>query len=130
MTALFKPLSGLFTQTKYIPLKYCPLILEFEIVNDPNDPVIWPGVNVPTPPLPAPSLNNFYNENCSDEALISQIQLKCDLVTLDNGLDNEYAKHLLSGKSLPINYDTYIFSDADNYRLELLMQRHEKFNKT
>ena len=43
MTALFKPLSGLFTQTKYIPLKYCPLVLEFEIVNDPNDPVIWPG---------------------------------------------------------------------------------------
>ena len=40
--------------------------------------------------------------------MISQVQLKCDLVTLDNGLENEYSKHLLTGKSLPINYDTYI----------------------
>ena len=40
--------------------------------------------------------------------MISQVQIKCDLVTLDNGLENEYVAHLLSGKSLPINYDTYI----------------------
>ena len=104
MTALFKPLSGLFTQNKYIPLRYCPLIIEFEVVNDPNDPIIWPGVPRPGTPV----LADFYDETCSNEWLISQIQLKCDLVTLDNGLENEYAKHLLSGKSLPINYDTYI----------------------
>ena len=36
------------------------------------------------------------------------VQLKCDLITLDNGLENEYASHLLSGKSLPINYSTFI----------------------
>jgi len=58
MTALFKPLSGLFTQTKYIPLRYCPLILEFEVVNDPNDPIIWPkpysGATPPGPPTPGP----------------------------------------------------------------------------
>ena len=41
MSVLFKPLSGLFAQTKYIPLRYCPLILEFEVVNDVNDPVIY-----------------------------------------------------------------------------------------
>jgi hypothetical protein len=40
ITALFKPLSGLFLQNKYIPLRYCPLVLEFELVNDPNDPII------------------------------------------------------------------------------------------
>ena len=45
---------------------------------------------------------------CSNEWIISQVQLKCDLVTLDNGLENEYVAHLLSGKSLPINYDTYV----------------------
>ncbi len=27
---------------------------------------------------------------------------------LDNALDNSYAEHLLSGKALPINYNTYI----------------------
>ena len=34
--------------------------------------------------------------------------VKCDVCTLDNGLDNSYAEHLLSGKSLPINYNTYV----------------------
>ena len=78
---------------KTIPLRYCPLVLEFEIVNDPNDPIIWPGVAQPGMPNPL----DFYDEICSNEWLISQIQLKCDLVTLDNGLENEYFKHLLAG---------------------------------
>ena len=34
-------------------------------------------------------------------------QCKCDLLTLVNSLDNEYASHLLSGKSLPINFTTW-----------------------
>ena len=102
MTVLFKPLSGLFSQQKYIPLRYCPLILEFEIVNDVNDPVIYSTFQSST------STADFSIDNCSNEWMISQVQLKCDLVTLDNGLENEYVAHLLSGKSLPINYDTYI----------------------
>ena len=38
---------------------------------------------------------------------IYDIQCKCDLLTLDNSLENEYASHLLSGKSLPINFCTW-----------------------
>ena len=38
---------------------------------------------------------------------ISGTQCKCDLLTLDNSLDNEYASHLLSGRSLPINFNTW-----------------------
>ena len=37
----------------------------------------------------------------------TDIQCKCDLLTLDNSLDNEYASHLLSGKSHPINFSTW-----------------------
>jgi hypothetical protein len=33
--------------------------------------------------------------------------VKCDLLTLDNALDNEYAALLLSGKSLPINFSSW-----------------------
>ena len=55
-----------------------------------------------------PELKDFTQANSSNELMISQVQIKCDLVTLDSGLENEYASHLLSGKSLPINYDTYI----------------------
>ncbi len=39
---------------------------------------------------------------------ISDVQSKCDLVTQDNALANSYAEHLLTGKSLPTNYNTYI----------------------
>jgi hypothetical protein len=46
----------------------------------------------------------------SDSFLIDNVQLKCDLVQLDNSLDNEYAQHLLSGKSLPINFSTFTCS--------------------
>ena len=38
---------------------------------------------------------------------ISDIQCKMDLLTLDSSLQNEYANHLLSGKSLPINLSSY-----------------------
>ena len=41
-----------------------------------------------------------------DQWGITDIQCKCDLLTLGNSLDNEYASHLLSGKSLPINFST------------------------
>ena len=36
------------------------------------------------------------------------MRIIADVVTLDNGLQNSYAEHVLSGKSLPINYSTYI----------------------
>ena len=38
---------------------------------------------------------------------ISDIQCKCDLLELDSSLSNEYVSHLLSGKSLPINFNTW-----------------------
>ena len=34
--------------------------------------------------------------------------VQCDVCTLDNNLNNEYVKHLLEGKGLPITYTTYI----------------------
>ena len=38
---------------------------------------------------------------------ISDIQCKIDLLTLDSSLQNAYASHLLSSKSLPINFSSY-----------------------
>jgi hypothetical protein len=39
---------------------------------------------------------------------IQDIRIVCDVVTLDSALQNSYAEHVLSGKTLPINYSTYI----------------------
>eukprot|EP00972_Heterocapsa_arctica_P069726 10301941-Heterocapsa_arctica.AAC.1 len=38
---------------------------------------------------------------------ISDAQVKCDLLQLDNSLENEYTEHLLSGKSLLINCSSW-----------------------
>jgi hypothetical protein len=98
-TVLFKPLSGLLMQSKYIPLRYCPLTIELELVNDAVEPVLdYRDANQST----------FTINNTSDKWQIINVMAKCDVCTLDNALDNSYAEHLLSGKSLPINYNTYI----------------------
>ena len=79
---MFKPMLGLFNQDKLLPLRYCPIQIELELVNSQAD-----AVTTET----AESFSNGANWDISD------IQCKCDLLTLDNTLDNEYASHLLSG---------------------------------
>ena len=40
MTVLFFPLSGLLNQNKYLPLKWAPLTIELELVDDKNEPIL------------------------------------------------------------------------------------------
>jgi len=88
----FKPMLGLFNQEKLIPLRYCPIQIELELVNQTTDAVSIQAAN------------GFTNGSNWD---ITDIQCKCDLLELDSSLQNEYASHLLSGKSLPINFSTW-----------------------
>jgi hypothetical protein len=99
-TVLFKPLSGLIGQNKMIPLRYCPLTFEFELVNNPNVPILSTLVTSGT--------DAFTALNTSVSWSIANVQVKVDVCTLDNSLDNSYAEHLLSGKALPINFSTYV----------------------
>ena len=96
-TISFTPLSGILSQPKYLPLRYLNgLTLELEMVSDPTVPFV---LNTIAP---------FTTANTSITWVIQNVQMKCDIVTLDNALDNSYAELLLSGKSLPISYSTYI----------------------
>ena len=79
----FKPMLGLFNQKKLIPLRYCPIQIELELVNQQADAVTTEV---------AEGFQNGVNWDISD------IQCKCDLLELDSSLSNEYASHLLSGK--------------------------------
>ena len=89
---MFKPMLGIFNQEKLIPLRYCPIQIELELVNQQADAVTTE---------PTEGFSNGVNLDISD------IQCKCDLLELDSSLSNEYAVHLLSGKSLPINFNTW-----------------------
>jgi hypothetical protein len=92
----FKPLSGLLSQAKWLPIRYCPIQIELELVNGALDAIVDPAAA------------GFDAADTSVDWQIEDCQLKCDLATLDNAVDNQIADHLLSGKPLPINYQTYI----------------------
>jgi hypothetical protein len=101
-TVLFQPLMGIFNQEKYLPIRYAPITIEMELVNTFDEVVVWP-------PNAAPgALGQWAQTVCSKDWKIIQVQVKCDVCTLDNALDNEYAQHLMSGQSLPINYNTFV----------------------
>ena len=70
--------------------------IELELVTNHLDPIVDPTVA------------GFDGADASTDWQISDVQVKCDIVTLDNTLQNNYDSHLLSGKTLPINYNTYI----------------------
>jgi hypothetical protein len=100
MTVLFKPLSGILNQRKLLPLKYAPLTIELELVDNATDPILSNFSGTAT--------NAFKATNTSVQWSINNVQVKCDVCTLDNALDNSYTQHLLNGKSLPISYNTFI----------------------
>lgn len=87
--AMFTPAFGLFKQDKLIPLRYCILQIELELVSNMSDAFQHNG--------------GTYTANWG----VTDIQCKCDLLIRDNSLDNEYASLLLSGKSLPISFSTW-----------------------
>ena len=103
-TVLFKPCSGLFNQPKMLPIRYMPITIELEIVHDNTEPV----VSVTTNGQNSFDITDGAGGNTSTSWQIQNVQVKVDVVTLDNQLDNSYAEHLLSGKALPINYQTYV----------------------
>jgi hypothetical protein len=98
LTVLFRPLSGLLNQNKMLPIRYAPITIELELVDTATEPVITLQTTG-TDYLAATTSNDWQIEN---------VQVKVDVCTLDNALDNSYAQHLLSGKSLPISYNTFV----------------------
>ena len=88
---VFTPLFGLLNQEKLLPLRYCPIQIELELVNS--------GAG-------AVHVGSYNGETHTANFDITDAQVKCDLLTLDGSLENEYASHLLSGKTLPINFPT------------------------
>ena len=107
MTVGFKPLCGLFSQFKYIPLKYAPITLELELVNSMTEPIIiQTGTGTDVGVFPDGTVAQ--PQNTSNRWEINNVHLNCDICHLDNNLNNAYVEHLLGGKSLPITMTTYI----------------------
>lgn len=83
-------LSGLLQCGKMLPLRYLQgLQIELELVNAYIDAACVLNGNPPV-------------------WEISEVSIKADTLMLDSQLDNEYTSHLLSGKTLPINFSSYV----------------------
>ena len=107
MTVGFKPLCGLFSQFKYIPLKYAPITLELELVNSMTEPIIiQTGTGTNAGDFPDGLVAQ--PQNTSNKWEINNVHLTCDICHLDNNLNNAYVEHLLGGKALPITMTTFI----------------------
>jgi hypothetical protein len=98
LTVLFRPLSGLLNQNKMLPIRYAPITIELELVDTATEPVITLQTTG----------SEYLAATTSNDWQIENVQVKVDVCTLDNALDNSYAQHLLSGKSLPISYNTFV----------------------
>ena len=110
MTVSFKLLSGLLRQPKFIPLRYLPITIELTLVDDPHLPIVSGTTTNRTVNDVGGGLDmgNFTDRNTSRSWLIQNAMVKCDLITLDSGLNESYAKVLEEGKKLTINYNTFI----------------------
>ena len=85
---------GLFGQHLYIPTKYAPITLEFEL-----------GSNVAA----------YLNTSTADVAVsgsqtftISDCRVLSDVVLLDGAMENKVAQHLSSGKTLPLHVVSWV----------------------
>ena len=119
MTVCFKPLAGIFSQFKYLPLKYMGnLTIELELVSSALDCIVNPDDYDEADTAIAQLLREKFTKdvalpggnatNTSTDFELNNAFVQCDVCTLDNNLNNEYVKHLLEGKGLPITYTTYI----------------------
>jgi hypothetical protein len=93
----FKPLFGIFNQPRYIPLQFCPLTVEFELVTSATDAIATELAG-----------SQFPTAETSQSWEISDCQIKADVVELDSAVHNEYASHVMQGHPIPINYTSYI----------------------
>ena len=73
------------------------LVFEFELIGDKGD-AFAEGV----------AGGNFTPTDTGSDWAMSDVRLTSDVVVLDSALQNSYSEHVLSGKSLNIQYGTYI----------------------
>ena len=103
-TVLCKPLLGILNQRKYLPLRFMPITLDLLLVDDPLDPIVSNFPNYQAG-VAAPAIA-FTNVNTSTTWQIQNVQVKCDIVSLDSVLNESYIKLLEEGKKLTLNYNT------------------------
>eukprot|EP00438_Fugacium_kawagutii_P023277 Skav210923 [mRNA] locus=scaffold5324:4664:7271:- [translate_table: standard] len=100
-----KPCCGLLNSNYYIPLRYAPLELQFQIVSDGNEPIVVPqgaGGN-------QTDKEGYYfrDGDTSTSWELNNVFIRAEVIQLDNTVNNNIVKHLLDGQSLKLVFPMY-----------------------
>eukprot|EP00438_Fugacium_kawagutii_P002922 Skav216236 [mRNA] locus=scaffold5243:56171:59061:- [translate_table: standard] len=100
-----KPCCGLLNSNYYIPLRYAPLELQFQIVSNGTDPVVVPfgaGAN-------QTDKQGYYfrQGDTSTSWELNNVFIRAEIIQLDNTVNNNIVKHLLDGQSLKLVFPMY-----------------------
>ncbi len=98
---IFKPLSGLLSQEKWIPLRYMPITIELELVNSPTDCLFYTEGSTQF-------LTTGGSQNTSESWTLSNAMIKCDICMMDNSVLNQINEHIAKNEAIPFSYKTYI----------------------
>ena len=103
-----KPVCGFMKSGYYPTIRYCPIELIFEITSEKTQPVI----NASTPveaDQTADDVNGlfFTTRNTTTDWAIQNCILRCELIQVDNAVNNNIVSHLLKGGRLRMVYPAY-----------------------
>ena len=103
-----KPCCGLVQSGYYPPIHYCSLEFIFEIYSDSGEPVIRPAAPVAADQA-ADDVNGlfFTTHNTTTSWAIQSAVLRCELIQVDNTVNNNTVSHLLKGGRLRMVYSAY-----------------------
>ena len=100
-----KPCCGLLNSNYYLPTRYAPLELQFQIVSNATEPVVTPqGAGG------AQTDKEGYYFRAGDTSTsweLNNVFVRAEVITLDNTVNNNIVKHLLDGQSLKLVFPMY-----------------------
>ena len=102
-----KPVCGFVQSGYYPPIRYCPLEFIFEIVSDPTEPVITPATDGADQATDDAAGKFFTQRNTTTSWSIQNAILRCELIQVDNTVNNNIVSHLLKGGRLRMVYPAY-----------------------
>eukprot|EP00438_Fugacium_kawagutii_P004179 Skav215911 [mRNA] locus=scaffold226:34146:36774:- [translate_table: standard] len=101
-----KPCCGLLNSNYYIPLRYAPLELQFQIVSNATDPIIVPQGNGGAGQTDKEGYY-FRDGDTSTQWELNNVFIRAEIIQLDNTVNNNIVKHLLDGQSLKLVFPMY-----------------------
>ena len=103
-----KPCCGLLNSNYYIPLRYAPIELQFQIVSSETDPVVVPKGDEGTTATESDEYGWYFQAgNTSTSWELNNVIVRAEIKTLDNTVNNNIVKHLLDGQSLKLVFPMY-----------------------